>query len=116
MSSWLTFSILVLVQTAIAVAVVLVLKKLLNKELIESALEKFTSLKTSPDTTRLEIHYAAPLNPAFQERFKLLAQRKFTHVALVWQEDKSLKGGVVLIVGNETFDFSITNRLRHFWS
>ena len=113
---WLTFFILVIVQTAIAVIVVFVLKKLLDKELIESALEKFTSLKSSEDITRLEVRYASPLNPMVQQRLKSLAQRKFTKVNMTWQEDKSLKGGVVIVVGDETFDFSITNRLQHFWS
>jgi len=111
-----TLLILFLGQCVFAVVVIFVLKKILDKELAGAALEKFESCKTSPDIKEIVVRSASSLGDEFKNRLESVRKRKFVQANLNFQQDSALKGGVVIIVGDLLLDFSLSNRLRHFWS
>jgi F0F1-type ATP synthase delta subunit len=107
---------LVVLQSLVACVVAVVLMRMLDKELIWAALEKFESFKGAQALDKVIVRSSANLSAEVVSRFNALHQRRFADGAIVFEQDKALKGGVVIIAGNEIFDFSVSNRLRHFWS
>ncbi len=105
----------VMVQLIIAVTVVLVLRKLLEKELIEAALERLEYFKPVQGGECI-VRFASQLDVQVENRFKSWCSRKCAGSSLCFEQDGALKGGVMIIFGNETLDFSLANRLKNFWS
>jgi F0F1-type ATP synthase delta subunit len=103
-------------QCVIAVVVIFVLKKLLDKELMMAALERFESCKTSPEIKEIAVHSASTISDEFKSHFESIKQRKFAQANLNFQENADLKGGVVIAVGDLLLDFSLSSRLQNFWS
>jgi len=110
------FLIIFFIQCVFALFVIFVLKKLLNKELIRSALEKLESCKASPDTKEIIVRFASKINDEFRSRFEYIRKRKFAQATLNFQEDANLKGGVVITLGDVILDFSLSQCLKNFWS
>ena len=96
--------------------VIFVLKRLLDKELMKAALEKFESCKTSPDINEIVVRSASSINDEFKDHLESIRKRKFAQANLNFQEDAELKGGVVIAIGDLLLDFSLASRLQHFWS
>ena len=103
------------VQVVIAGVVIFILKRLLDKELVEAALEKLQGLSAGDIAGEIVLRVNRP-DFKVQGRFEDLVRRRFPAAQLIVQEDAGLKGGVVLIVAGQTLDFSITSRLKGFWS
>lgn len=112
----LILSYIILGQCVFAGVVIFVLKKLLDKELMRAALEKFESCKTSSDIKEIAVRSASNVNDEFKSHLESIRQRKFTEAHLNFQEDPTLKGGVVIAVGDLLLDFSLSSRLQNFWS
>ena len=110
------FLILFLVQCVFAVVVILVLKKFLDKELMMAALEKFESCKASSDIQEIIVHSASQVNDEFKRQLESIRKRKFVQAKLNFQENAVLKGGVVITLGDVLLDFSLSSRLKNFWS
>jgi F0F1-type ATP synthase delta subunit len=103
-------------QLVFAVAVIFVLKRILDKELMKAALEKFESSKLSPDIKEITVFSASSLNEEFKGRFESIRKRRFVQTQLIFKENSELKGGVVIAIGELLLDFSIRSRLQNFWS
>ena len=103
------------VQALVAAVVIFILKQLLDKELIEAALEKFQGLDTGKDTADIRVRLGK-MDARARERFEDLARRRFPRARLTVEQDEGLKGGVIITVGSEQLDFSVANRLKGFWS
>jgi F0F1-type ATP synthase delta subunit len=110
------FLIIFLGQCVFAAAVIFVLKRLLDKELMTAALEKFESCKASSDIKEITVLSASKVNHEFQHRFESIRKRKFLEAKLNFRENPELKGGVVIALGDLFLDFSFQSRLEHFWS
>ena len=110
------FLILILVQCVFAGVVIFVLKKLLDKELMMAALEKFESCKASSDIKEITVHTASKVNDDLQRKLESIRKRKFVQAKLDFKENTGLKGGVVIALGDILLDFSLSSRLHHFWS
>ena len=108
--------ILFLGQCVFAVVAVLVLKKLLDKELMTSALEKFESCKISAEIKAIAVRSAAGVGREFIEHLEYLKRRKCPQAILNFEKDAALKGGVVIVAGEHLLDFSLSSRLQHMWS
>ena len=111
---WTPFVIVFIVQLFIAAAVIFILKRLLDKELTEAALEKFQGLEAngiSAITVRL-----GRADLQVRSRFEELARRRFPGARLTVEDDTTLKGGVIIAIGEQILDYSIADRLRNFWS
>jgi F0F1-type ATP synthase delta subunit len=103
-------------QCVFAVAVIFVLKKLLDRELIRAALEKFEACKTPPDIKEITVLSAAGIGEEFKGHLESIRQRKMPQANLNFRENAALKGGIVIAMGDILLDFSLLSRLEHFWS
>jgi len=112
----LIFLLLVLGQCVFVVAVVFVLKKLLDRELMMAALEKFESCKASLEIKEISVYSASRISDKYKGQIEMIRQRKFDQAKLDYLENAELKGGVVITLGDLLLDFSLATRLQNFWS
>ena len=103
-------------QCVFALVVIFILKKLLDKELMRAALESFDSCKTSSDIREITVRWATPISDEFKSHLEYIRKHKFAQANLNFQEDSTLKGGVIIVLGDCHLDFSLSNRLQNFWS
>ena len=112
--AWMSFLCVFIVQLLIAAAVIFILKRLLDKELAEAALEKFQGLEAR-DIAAISIRLGRQ-DLHLRSRFEELARRRFPGARLTIEDDAALKGGVLIIIGEQVLDYSVADRLRNFWS
>ncbi len=106
-------------QVVAALIVMAVLKKLLDRELIESALEQFEVMKYQGDSAWLKtitIVGHKPLGVEIQARFKSIAVRRFKGVVLDFSSDAELKGGVKVALQDIVIDCSLSDRLKKLFA
>jgi F0F1-type ATP synthase delta subunit len=112
----LIFLFIFLGQCVFVAVVVFVLKRLLDKELMMAALEKFESCKVSSDIKEITVLSASRINDEFRHRLESIRKRKFAGAKLDFRENLELKGGIVIAMGDVLLDFSVQSRLQNFWS
>jgi F0F1-type ATP synthase delta subunit len=110
------FLVLFILQCLFAAGVVLVLKKHLDRELIEAALEKLEACRISQEVKEIVVRSAGGVSDDIKAHLESIRQRKFNQVHLNIQEDRTLKGGMVIAAGDLLLDFSLASRLQHLWS
>ncbi len=111
-----TILIIFLIQVVFVLAVIFVLKRLLDRELMNSALEKFESCKSSDQIKEITVFSCSTVNKEFRYRFESVSKRRFPQAQLKYRIEAGLKGGVVLCVGEDLLDFSLRCRLQNFWT
>ena len=109
------FFLIFIVQVLVAGIVIFILKRLLDKELIEAALEKLQGLHAPENVGDIIVRLGRSDFQA-QGRFEELTRRRFPRAKLSVEEDAALKGGVIITIGDQTLDFSVASRLKGFWS
>jgi len=110
------FLFLFLGQCVFAVIAVFVLKNFLDKELMNAALEEFESVKNSAEIKEIHVKFASTMpRDEFKNHIESLRRRKFSQAVLSFQEDGTIKGGVVITLGDLLLDFSLSSRLKNFW-
>ena len=83
---------------------------------MNAALEKFESCKISPEIKEITVRLASGVTDEFKSYLESVRKRKMPQASLDFQEDASLKGGVVIVMGELILDFSLSSRLQNFWS
>ena len=106
----------ILGQCVFALIVVFVLKKMLDKELMRAALEKFESCKASLEIKEIDIYLATAMNEEFMSHLEVIRKNKFAQARVNVQRNPDLKGGIVIKLGDLLLDFSLASRLQNFWS
>lgn len=113
------FSLLVnmlLAQGILAVIIVIVLKNILDNNLIESAirrLEWWLRTEHSSSVNQVTVISHKKLHPKNEERIVKAAGEYFKDSGKpVFQIDRKIMGGVVIKVGENIFDYSLKDRLR----
>ena len=105
--------ILIVMQSVIAAVVILVLKHLLDKELIEAALEKLQAASGGL-SGQVKVKSAKDLNSQIQHRIQSLLRGKETKV--IFELDPSLKGGLrIEFSAGNPIDCSMAGRLKNLW-
>lgn len=104
---------IVFLQVAVAVFIIFVLKKLLERELFMSMLEKVAHLPTLQGECVDDIVVVAGGKLTGDEEFRLrmTMKEKFPQADVTVGEDRSLWGGVVLRAGDHVFDFSLRTKI-----
>ncbi len=110
------FVIIIVLQLIIAAIVVFVLKNILNRELEKIAIEKLMSLKLNENVKEVHIYYFQSLSLDVEGEFKALIQNKFVNSKINFEQLQDLKGGLIIKVGEEVLDFSLSSRLENLWS
>ena len=103
-------------QIVFAVLVVLVLKKLLDRELMNAALEKLESCKIPTEINEIAVYSASGVSDEFKRHLEAVRRQKFAQAQFNFRENAELKGGVVIAAGELLLDFSLSSRLENFWS
>ena len=105
-------------QIVFALIVVVFLKKYLDRELIEAALEHFEGLRYQGDLTQLkEISVVShkALNESVQSRIKNIAAKRFRGIPLNFSTNEALGGGILIVVGQNIINNSTRHRLNALW-
>ena len=108
--------ILIFLQLTIALVIIFVLKRLLDRELEKAAIEKLMSLKANADVKVVNIYHAKPLTLNVEEEFKSLVKNKFVGSEIVFERISNLRGGLIIKAADEVLDFSVSSRLENLWS
>jgi len=111
-----TLLLVILGQCVFVVVVVLVLKKLLDKELMRAALEKFEASRVPAEIKEITVFTAGNISDEFKSHLESIRKRKMPQANLIFLENAELKGGVVIAAGDLLLDFSLSSRLQNFWS
>ena len=111
-----TLVFIIVLQLAIAGVVIVVLKRLLDRELEQAAIEKLMSLKTNATVKIVHIYYTKPLSLNVEQTLTGLVKNKFVDGEIAFEQLRDLKGGLIIKVDDEVLDFSLSSRLENFWS
>ncbi len=110
--------IIVILQLLTALIVIFFLSRRLSKELIILALEKFEVLKIQQDLsqiTEVSVCSMASLDDNIAARIKVIAAKRFNGIPIRFMTEQGLKGGMVIMVGENVIDCSARNRLSFLW-
>ena len=103
-------------QLIIAAIVIFVLKNLLDRELEKAAIEKLMSLKADSTIKTVNIYYAHSMPSKIEKELIHLTKNKFSDSKVVFEQNKILKGGLVIKAADVVLDYSLSSRLDHLWS
>ena len=106
---WIIF----VVQTLIGIGIFMFLKKLLDCDLQELALEKLQNL--SFDCKEIKVITHKPIKDVFKSRVEKIIQQKNVQVSVEFSELSQIKGGMIIEAGAQTIDCSLLSRLKNFW-
>ncbi len=103
-------------QIVIIVIIFVVLLKILNRHLTESALHQFELLfseKIDPKIQEIVVVIPQDLSLEAKERIEQAAFKKFSrNVSLVVQNDPRIKGGMIIKLNDFSIDCSLASRLK----
>lgn len=105
-------------QVVTALIVVFFLNRHLNNELIKLATESFETLRIKGDSAQIKdilVTSANDLDPQIISRVKSIAYKRFKEIPISFGINPALKGGLVIIFGDEVIDCSIKTRLSYLW-
>jgi F0F1-type ATP synthase delta subunit len=105
---------IVILQVVIGALVLLLMKKLLDRELFAAALEQVSVLPLEHGVALDEIVVVAGcrLSEVDRARLKGVVERRYPQARLVVGEDLSLGGGLIIRVGVHVFDHSFWTRIK----
>ena len=113
---WVYLGIFIVLQVIVACIVIYVLGRKLDRELIEAAVEKLSVIKGSEAPGVVIVISCVPLQDQWRQAIEGLIKRKFTAAEVIFKQEVSVKGGVVIEMIGQTLDFSVANRLKNFWT
>ncbi len=108
----------ILLQLITAALAVVVLKKLLDRDLLHGAIEHAAGFHPGDDALKAErivVVSAEKLPPSFQAKLLAVLKEKCPRARIDFLENRALKGGLVIEVGGEVWDHSLTTRLKHLF-
>ena len=109
---------ILVLQLFVAAVVVFVLKKMLEKDLLLTALERASGFH--PDAAalkaeRIVVVSAGKLAPGYRARLVAALKGRCPGVCVDFLENADLKGGIVVEIGGEIWDHSLATRLKHLF-
>ena len=104
-----------LVQILIAVGVIFVLKHKLNRELTEAALEKLHAAAFGTSGPIIVKSHRA-LSQETQNRMRSMVNRRSARAEVVFEQDRTLKGGIVIDLPGGSIDCSLAGCIKKLWS
>ena len=108
----------ILFQIVVAAGVIYVLKRLLDKDLLLTALERATAFRPSAEMIKpqqIPVISAGTLTADFKSSLAAELQAKFPLTRVEFFENSALLGGIVIEIAGEIWDHSVATRLKHLW-
>lgn len=112
---WVYLGIFIMVQVIVASVVIYGLKRRLDRELIEAAIEKLSVIKGSDEQGLIVVTSQINLKESWRFSIERIIKHKFSSAEIIFKQDPLLKGGIIINAFGQTLDFSIANRLKNFW-
>ncbi len=107
---------IVVVQCVIAVVVIAVLKHLLDRELVEAALEKLQAAALAGVSGTLKVRSSGDIQENIKTRVQSLVRRKAPEMKIEYVHDPSLKGGLFIEWSGGSIDCGLAGRVKNIWS
>lgn len=104
------------VQLIIALAVLFVLKRLLERELERAAIEQLSAIKSVQGASGIKVYHGGALSAELRDRLMRTIKGRFASVHVDFEHVPSLKGGLMIKLADEVLDFSVSSRLEYLWS
>lgn len=103
-------------QLFVIMVIAYFLRRALQNNLVEIAIHQFEvsfAHELDPDIDEIEVIVFTRLKHSFEERIRQAASRKFKKtVKLSIKQDKAIKGGLILKIGDKIIDSSLYTRLK----
>ena len=106
-------ALVLLAQCFIAVIVIAVLKRLLERELIEAGFEQLQAALLPAETPQVTVRSALDLKPETRGRAQAVLKRKAADIKIIFTSDPALKGGIVFEWPGGNIDCSLADRLKN---
>ena len=106
---WVIFAL----QFLIACIIFAFLKKILNEDLIELAVEKLKNSQLNPGLNEVVIISYKQMKGSTKNRIEREIKSKRDNLLVQFSELKELKGGVVIQMGEHIIDCSLLTRLKN---
>ena len=112
---WLIIKIIA-IQIIVAGIIIFILRKILNRQLIDLAINKLEILKVETigeDLKEVVVVVCGGLSQATQERIAYIVSKKLNRkINVVTAQDKKIKGGIIIKLKNGNIDYSLISRLK----
>ena len=108
---------MLILQVAVAVLVLFLLKKFFDRELFLYAMEQLSVLPDggSFDVQEIAVLTAGKISEHDASRLTALIKMKFPRARIIMAEDASLWGGFVMRVGQKTLDCSLLLKIKQLF-
>jgi F0F1-type ATP synthase delta subunit len=110
--------IIFLLQVLTALGVVFFLSRRLSGELINIALEQFETLRIQQDLSQINeisVFSVRILDDIIVSRVKAIASKRFNGISMRFLTEPGIKGGMIIMVGDQVIDCSARSRLGFLW-
>ena len=105
-------------QFLIGLGIFVFLLKVLNDDLQELAMEKlknFSFNKSGNDAPQVKVITRSPIKNILKARIEKEILNKNEKIKIDFSESADVKGGVIIEIGSQTIDCSLSSRLKNFW-
>lgn len=103
-------------QIVVIAIIVAILKKILDRQLVEMAIHKLEVLdggRIPSDLSEVIVITPGPLaEKSYQRIFNAILKKTNKKISVVSTVDRTLKGGIIIKVKDITFDHSLVGRLK----
>ena len=111
---WIIFGL----QILIGAGIFFFLMKVLNEDLQELALEKlknFSFDKPGIELQEVKVITCRPIENILKDRIEKEIFHKRKNLKITFNESTTVKGGVIIEIGPQVIDCSLSSRLKNFW-
>ena len=111
---WIIFGL----QILIGAGIFIFLMKVLNEDLQELALEKLKNCsldKLGIEIQELKVITCRPIGNVLKDRIEKEIFHKKKNLKIIFSESVGVKGGVIIEIGAQVIDCSLSSRLKNFW-
>jgi len=113
---WMVLLKILFYQLLLIAVIVLILKALLDRQLIDAAIQDIGFLPLAgdlPKADKIEIVTFRPLKPETQKKISQAVCKKFNkELPVETRQDKKIRGGIFIRIGPVHIDFTLHSRLK----
>ena len=105
-------------QFLIGLGIFIFLLKVLNDDLQELAMEKlknFSFNKLGNEMPQVKVITCRPIKDGLKNRIEKEISGKKENLKIDFSESADVKGGIIIEIGTQIIDCSLSSRLKNFW-
>lgn len=112
------FGKIIILQMIVVAVAVYVLMRLLDRDLVLIAIERARGFQPSEEAKKAEkivVIAAGKLSADWQAQLSSALKKKCFRAEIEFLENPTLRGGLVVEIAGEVWDYSLMNRLKHLF-